>query len=145
MSNPIHIVTVIVVLKHRNKYLLVQRDHNEDIFPGKWQNLGGKVEVGERIEEALRREVKEEIGISIDKMLQPIFIQSYSWDNDGDTVKRLGVIFMFKLKKRPRRIKLSKELAQFGWFTFLQARKLETIGMDSITGTLSQLKIAEKT
>lgn len=143
MSDPIHIVTVIVILKHRNKYLLVQRNPEDEIFPGAWQNLGGKVEVGERLEEAIRREVEEEIGVKINKNLHPIFVQSYSWNHTKNTPRRLGIIFMFKLKKKPKRLILSDELSDSGWFVYKEAKKLKTIGMDSLTGTLAQLKIAE--
>ena len=144
MSDPIHIVTVIAILRYRNKYLLVQRGLDDEIFPGKWQNLGGKVENGESIEEALRREIQEEVGISIPKTLHPIFVQSYSWVKCQNLPISLGLIFMFKLSKRPARIKLCHELDSYGWFTFTEAKKLDTIAPDSKTGTLGQLRFAEQ-
>ncbi len=143
MKDPLHIVSIIIILKYRNKYLLVQRAKDDDIFPGKWQNLGGKVEVGERLEEAILREVKEEVGVLLKKDVKPVFIQSYSWNKSGDEIRRLGVIFMIKLKNKPRKIRLSEELVEFGWFTYKQALKLDTIGKECETGTIGQLKIAE--
>ena len=143
MEDPIHIVTVIVIIKYRNRYLLVQRSKDDDIFPLNWQNLGGKVEVGERIEEAINREVKEESGIKLKKDINPIFIQSYSWNKSDKEIMRLGIIFMIKLKVKPKRIRLSKELDNFGWFTYNQALKLDTIGKEYKTGTIGQLKVAE--
>ena len=45
MENYVHIVTVIAILKDgKGRFLLVQRADHDDIFPSKWQNLGGKVE-----------------------------------------------------------------------------------------------------
>lgn len=144
MSEPVHIVTVIAILKYRNKYLLVQRNVADGIFPGKWQNLGGKVENGESIEEALRREIQEEIGINIPKNLHPIFIQSYSWVKKRNLPISLGLIFMFKLKKGPWKIKLSQELTAYGWFSFSEVKKLDSIAKDSRTGTLGQLRFVEQ-
>ncbi|MDI5349372.1 NUDIX domain-containing protein, partial [Salmonella enterica subsp. enterica serovar Kentucky] len=41
-------------------YLLCKMADNRGVFPGQWALSGGGVEPGERIEEALRREVREE-------------------------------------------------------------------------------------
>jgi len=73
---PLQIVSVIVLIKHRNKCLLVQRSDDNDIFPSIWQNFGGKVELGETVETVIRREVKEEAGLDI--TTNPVFLQSYS-------------------------------------------------------------------
>lgn len=143
MKLPIHIVTVIIVLKYKSKYLLVQRSKEDEIFPSKWQNLGGKVEIGESLEDAISREVKEEVGIYLDKMISPIFIQSYSWEKEKKSIRRMGIIFLFKLETKPE-IKLGHELQNHGWFTFKEAKRLQSIGMDSKTGTLGQLKVAEE-
>ncbi len=43
-------------------YLLCKMADNRGVFPGQWALSGGGVEPGERIEEALRREVREELG-----------------------------------------------------------------------------------
>lgn len=67
---PAQIVSVIVVVACGKKYLLVQRAINDDIFPGKWQNAGGKVELGETVEEAAYRELAEETGIKTKESLQ---------------------------------------------------------------------------
>ena len=142
MRKNVHIVSIIVILKYRSKYLLVQRALTDEIFSGKWQNLGGKVEVGERLEEAIFREVKEEVGISLNKDIHPIFIQSYSWNKSDNEIRRLGVVFMIKLNKKPKNIQLSDELVNFKWVSFKEALELDTIGESSETGTISQLKIA---
>ncbi len=143
MSN-LQIVSVIAVIRNtEGKYLLVQRSANDDILPLKWQNLGGKVELGERIEFALLREIEEEVGIKLPETIKPIFLQSYSWKKDEESPYRLGLIFLFEVDAVDK-VKLSNELNDFGWFTMNEIEKLDTIGKDSSTGTIAQIKEALK-
>src|SRR3989344_6676758 len=117
----LQIVSVIAVVKNKDKFLLVQRSENDDIFPGKWQNLGGKIELGERVEEAIAREVKEEIGLDVGS--HPVFLQSYSWKRDEESPVRLGLIFLVELKGETGKysIELNDELSNFGWFSLEEA------------------------
>ena len=56
--------TVVAGLLWRDgRVLICQRDAH-GAFPGKWEFPGGKVEAGEKPEEALRRELFEELGIN---------------------------------------------------------------------------------
>lgn len=145
---PLRIVSVIIAVKCSGKFLLVQRSVNDDIFPGKWQNLGGKIELGETVEEAVKREIKEEIGIEIKK--HPFFLQSYSWKKDNESPVRLGLIFLIELEGKPEKyqIKLESELANYGWFTLDEIERMNSkdrlIGKGSPTGTFGQLSQVEK-
>jgi 8-oxo-dGTP diphosphatase len=55
---------VAAVIERDGKYLITQRRDNA-VLPGLWEFPGGKVEPGETIEQALRRELLEEIGVTI--------------------------------------------------------------------------------
>ncbi|MGV3464912.1 MAG: NUDIX hydrolase [Heyndrickxia sp.] len=61
MSEPKHFVSAsAVVLNDEGKILLIRGPKRG------WEQPGGQVELGESIEEAVKREVKEETGIDID-------------------------------------------------------------------------------
>lgn len=49
--------------------LIVKRQNNRKIYPGKWECGGGQVRAGENFEQAINRQMKEELGIIIDRVL----------------------------------------------------------------------------
>ena len=53
------ITVVAAIIKKNNKVFITQRGYGE--FKGKWEFPGGKVEVGETPEDAVVREIKEEL------------------------------------------------------------------------------------
>ena len=55
---------VAAIIKKENKVFITQRGHGE--FKGKWEFPGGKVEEGEIPEEAVVREIKEELKADIE-------------------------------------------------------------------------------
>ena len=57
-------VAVGVLVRDDGRFLLTSRPEGK-VYAGYWEFPGGKVEPGETIEEALRRELVEEIGVTI--------------------------------------------------------------------------------
>ena len=55
---------VAAIIKKNNQYLIVQRNRNKHLGL-KWEFPGGKVHDNETFEEALPREIKEELNITI--------------------------------------------------------------------------------
>ena len=58
-------VAVGVLIKPNGDFLLATRPPGK-VYEGYWEFPGGKLEAGETVEQALRRELIEEIGITID-------------------------------------------------------------------------------
>jgi 8-oxo-dGTP diphosphatase len=57
-------VAVGVLIDRDGQFLLTSRP-NGKVYAGYWEFPGGKLEVGETVEQALRRELQEELGITI--------------------------------------------------------------------------------
>jgi isopentenyldiphosphate isomerase len=84
-GNPelIHKVIHLIVADEEGRLLLQKRSMNRDVAPGRWDtSVGGHVNAGETIEEALRREMAEELGITT---CRPEFLYSYIHSNPYET------------------------------------------------------------
>jgi len=69
---------VAAVIVQRGAVLVAQRDAKSR-FPGLWEFPGGKVEPGETREAALRREIREELGVDVSIRWEAP-VQTVSWD-----------------------------------------------------------------
>lgn len=74
-GNPdlLHPVVHVHILNSKGELFLQKRARGKDLYPGYWDTaIGGHVSSGESIEQALRREAEEELGISL-AAFQPLF------------------------------------------------------------------------
>lgn len=77
-SIPCH--TVVVGVIERNGRLLIDKRRSEGLLGGLWEFPGGKKRPDESLEEALRREVLEEIGIGI-RVEEPIATVDHAYSH----------------------------------------------------------------
>lgn len=70
-----HIHVVAAVIEHNGSILAAQRGYGD--FKGQWEFPGGKVRDGESNEDALRREIKEELKLDLGSLW---YLDSVSWD-----------------------------------------------------------------
>ncbi len=81
-SKRLHPVVHLHVFDPVGRLYLQQRPLWKDIQPGKWDTaVGGHVDFGEEIADALRREVREELGI---EDFTPEFLLRYVFDSDRE-------------------------------------------------------------
>ena len=81
-SKLLHPVVHLHVFDSQNRLYLQQRPLWKDIQPGKWDTaVGGHVDLGEEIADALRREVREELGI---EEFTPEFLLRYVFESERE-------------------------------------------------------------
>jgi 8-oxo-dGTP pyrophosphatase MutT (NUDIX family) len=79
---PAHAVAAVIVLDD-GRYLMQLRDQKPGIFyPGHWGLFGGAIDANETPEMALRRELREEIGLVID-VARPLTELSFTFGQHG--------------------------------------------------------------
>ena len=78
-SKLLHPVVHLYVFNSKGELYLQKRPEWKDIQPGKWDTaVGGHIDLGENVEMALKREVREELGITD---FQPEAIRSYVFES----------------------------------------------------------------
>ena len=87
---------VIGVVRNSEGHFLLGKRHQPEIpeINGKWNLLGGKVDFGERPEEAIVREIREESGLEVTVVrLLPIIATRYRTRTDGTKLQIVGICF----------------------------------------------------
>jgi ADP-ribose pyrophosphatase YjhB (NUDIX family) len=107
-------VAVIAFVTHGNRLLLIRRAVNP--AKGKWALPGGYMDAGEMPDEALKRELLEEVGLEIDiERLLTILPMG------GNGQKVRGIVLAYAAK--PRRtmtvhpLQCNDDVSAAGWFT----------------------------
>lgn len=113
------VATKAIIVNERGQYLVLRKSDVEEINPNTYDIPGGRMEFGEKPEEALHREVKEETGLEVD--ILTIF-NTWSFEKD-DTFQLVGIDFLCLYKKGKE--KLSREHDEFLWLSKSEVEKLD--------------------
>lgn len=108
------------IMNEKGEVLLQKRTANKIRNPNKWAKTGGQVDSGESVEEAIFREVKEEIGMEIPK--EQIKVIDIHKSNDKN--KRFAYNFIFVVNYKIEDYVLQKEeVAEVKYFTIEELEK----------------------
>lgn len=145
----LHRITMTAIIyNNEREYLITRRSLEKKVFPGKWTVPGGGLEVDDYIntpptnkdgqwyytlENALKREVKEEVGLEIGKakyLLDIAFIRP-----DGVPV----LILSYYCPLASGEVKLNKESVDYKWVSAEEAKNY-----DLIDGIWEEIKMVDE-
>ncbi len=144
----LHEVVITAIVVKNGKYLITKRSANENRFPNKWTVPGGKLEIEDYVnlpkdtefywynvlEQVLRREVKEEVGIEIANIEYVTSLATIHADGKPSLV----VSCMADYQSGEVTLQ-EEEMDDFAWVTLKEAKDY-----DLIDGIYDELVMAEK-
>lgn len=139
------VIVVAVARNVRGDYLLCKMPRNRGVFPGQWGLPGGGLEDGERMNDALRREMREEVGLELTEIFPLFFkddlrVKAFP-DGHGEEVYMIHLIF--EVWVRDDRVKLNQEFEEFVW---VEAKDLDAYDLNVATReTFRQLGLLKET
>jgi isopentenyldiphosphate isomerase len=124
-SKLLHPVVHLHLFNQQGKIFLQKRSMNKDIQPGKWDtSVGGHIGLLEKIEDALFREAREEIGL---RNFRPQFISKYVWESQRER----ELVFSFIIVSEQMPVINKKEISEGKFWTIDEIRK--NIGKNILT------------
>lgn len=104
------------------RYLLLRRSENKSFAPGAWECVTGRVQQGEGFEQALHREIREEIGVDV--TIEAIVGTTHFYRGpETAEYELLGVVYLCTLSE-VEAVQIGPEHSTFAWVTAADARKM---------------------
>lgn len=111
--------TVGALIFNPEKKILLIKSHK---WKGKYMIPGGHIELGEKIEDALKREIKEETGLDVYD-IQFICVQEFIFE-DQFWKKKHFIFLDYACKTNSSAVRLNAEGQEYVWATLNEALKL---------------------
>ncbi|MFA6088368.1 MAG: NUDIX domain-containing protein [Candidatus Woesearchaeota archaeon] len=106
-------VIVSAVIEHKGKILFGKKPKNIGPYPNTWHLIGGGINQGESMIDAVKREVSEEANISISKIEPISFDEDYELNKHG--VKTHYIFLVFKAKYKSGKLKPKDDITELMW------------------------------
>jgi len=111
------VIVVGVIENSRGEFLICKKPIHRGVFPGQWALPGGGIEQGERMMDALRREIREEVGIEIDGV-KPLFFKDGEYPKlfqDGSQKEIYMIFLLFSCHALSEEVVIGEEFEQYAW------------------------------
>lgn len=111
------VIAVGLVKNKLGEYFLGKMPKNRGVYPGLWGLPGGGIEEGETMEQALVREMKEELGVKV-RQIKPLMFLDDTRNKlfaDGHREKIYMIYLIFECRVETDKVRLNPEWEEYAW------------------------------
>lgn len=111
------LIVVGVIYNQDGEVLLCKMPPGRGVFPGQWGLPGGGIEAGELAEDALHRELLEEVGLPVTD-IQPLFFSEGVYSKtfpDGNQQEFYMVFLIYACRAANTHVHLNAEFESYAW------------------------------
>jgi|ERR1051326_1932228 8-oxo-dGTP diphosphatase len=110
-----------------DRVLLMRRSLTEGFLPGVWGPPCGKIVFGERLEDAVRRELLEETALQVNRIKKIVGYSMFISEMGGDELHNLQINYLIEVVS-PEPVKLDKSHDAYQW---VSKHECESVGLSS--------------
>ena len=119
------LISVRAIIRQDEKTLLLKRANGRESILGKFELPGGKLEYGEQPEDALRRYLKDDVGVTI-QTAQLFDVLTYI-DHDDRDIQYTFILYLVSLANGENKVTVSLNYSEYVW------NKISDINQQEIT------------
>jgi len=119
------------VVKHKNKFLVVQRSKKLNFYPGYWNGISGFLDDKRGLTEKVAEEIKEELGIPKSKIKNIRFGEIF--DQEEPKYKKTWIVHPVLVEVKTDKVKTDWEARNYKWVTLQEIKRLNLLpGFDEV-------------
>ncbi len=116
--------------------LIAKRNDERELYPGKWECGGGQMKEGENFEQAIKRQMKEELGVLVEKIIPFRTYEIKPKENAQKVIPGIRFVCFYKKFVNGRNPEINlKEHSGWRWQPINDLKKI-----DFITGIQDDIK-----
>ena len=113
------------VVKYRDRILVVQRSNELNIYPGYWNGVSGFLDDKRNLEQKVKDEIREELGIP-EKKIKRIRLGEI-FHEETPKYKKTWIVHPVLVEVATAKIRLDWEASNYKWIRLSDARKLKLV------------------
>lgn len=119
------------VLKYEGKILIVQRSPELNFYPGYWNGISGFLDDEKSLEEKVKSELMEEVGIGEENIEKIVLGEIF--DQDEPAYKKTWIVHPVLVEVNTNKIKLDWEARDYKWIKPENAANFKLLpGFDNV-------------